>query len=112
MKLSSASELCGPIQSIGEGHWPIREASFTKENAERAVKELGQIVSDLEKGDMYLVKKYSLDRESLLENNYLLIKGYSMKSLVEKTIDENKELSEVYKKDFCLFLKNEAMVRH
>ncbi len=106
------SSLCEIVESSGEGHWPIAEEKFTQENAILAAKELQQIVGDLDKGDMFLVRKYSLDRESLLENNYLIITGYALKTSVLSAMKDDPKNIESHRQRFCKFLVNEAMVRH
>jgi len=81
--------------------WYIPEAAFTKEAADKALKDLSAQVNDGVTG-----------RDFLIENDLLMIKGYLYRAYLaehEKTFgSEDTDL----KREFCEFLKTKAITEH
>ncbi len=99
-----ASTLCPPVESSGEGHWPIPEGVFTLENAEKALK-------DLE----LLLEQQSLKRDdffSKYHNASVMIEGYLQKKHIAELKAANSKQEERFTKLFCKFLEEKAYVSH
>ena len=107
-----SSELCGEVKSKGEGHWPIPETEFTQSAAEQASNKLQKYVSELNKGQEYFAQQYGADYQSIVFNELVLIKGYTLKLSAETDIAANKKYAKHTTSKFCEFLKNEAHVWH
>ena len=101
-----ADPLCTPTESRGEGHWPIDEELFTKENAESASRSLQKLVMESEEGDEYFAQNYAITWFQAVENELTIIKGYQLRreALRDKYGHGNER--------FCAFLREDAAVSH
>lgn len=100
--LAQASEkLCVPVKSSGEGHWPIPEKAFSKENALTGLKELDAL---LEEKENYI--------EEDMHNAFVMIEGYILKKHISELKAENSDQVNHATRDFCYFLKNKAYISH
>lgn len=96
--ISSANaneSICPGVTSTGEGNWPIKESSFTKKAAITASNKLAQYISN---------GTQEID-SVVIDNDILMIRGYLLKSRVDKNILGSKE-------EFCGFIKHQAYVQH
>lgn len=95
LSANADESICPKVISKGESSWPIPESAFTKEAAINALQNIGKYISD---------GTYGMDA-LVMDNDFLMIKGYLLKSRV------NTDMPFV-KNDFCNFIKNEAYVQH
>ena len=109
---ASAENLCDPVKSTGEGHWPIPEEAFTKEAAIKAADDLKSLLSNAEKPDDFFAKNVGIDFESAVRNDLISIEGYMLKVSAENDLKENNKFSKWSLKAWCEFLKNDAVVWH
>lgn len=109
---AAANDLCPPVQSEGEGHWPIPEDEFTQEAAQKSAKKLEKIMAELSEGQEYFAKKYAIDYESLVFNELIFIKGYTLKLSAKTALNNDAKFAKHSVDEFCSFLKNEASVWH
>ena len=96
--------ICQPIESKGEGHWPIPEQAFT---IDRASKELDNLKTLLDKQILGID-----DFESLKHNTYVYVEGYLRKKLIHELEAAESSSVNLAKKQFCEFLKAKAYVMH
>jgi len=117
--LANAGQLCKPVKSKGEGHWPIPEEDFTKERAESATRELMELLKRADAA--YLTSKHAggLDLSPYVLNRLVYIKGFALKSealedieLRNKNASKWSEASKSSTDAFCKFLAEEALVWH
>jgi hypothetical protein len=81
--------------------WHITESAFTKEAANKALKELSAQINEGVSG-----------RDFLIEDDLNMIKGYLYRAyLAQHEKDFNSEDADL-KKEFCDFLKTQAYVHH
>jgi len=81
--------------------WYIPEAAFTKEAANKALKDLSTQINEGVSG-----------RDFLIEDDLNMIKGYLYRAyLAQHEKDSGSEDADL-KKEFCDFLKTEAYVHH
>ena len=98
-----AKEYCTPMpKAEKEGDpWYIPESAFTKEAANKALRELSNQVNKGVKG-----------KDFLTENELKMVKGYLyLAYLTEHKKEFGKEDSEL-RNEFCKFLSKEAYVSH
>lgn len=90
-----------PESQKEEGPWHIPESAFTKEAANKALKDLSAQVNEGVRG-----------RDFLIENDLNMIKGYLYRAyLAQHEKDFGSEDAELTK-EFCDFLKAQAYVNH
>ena len=109
---ASAENLCDPVKSSGEGHWPIPEEAFTKKAAINAADELKSLLSNADKSDEFFAQNVGIDFESVVRNNLVSIEGYMLKVGAENDLNENNQFSKWSLKAWCDFIKNDALVWH
>ena len=81
--------------------WNIPEEALTKEEANKAMKELQTLIDKGWAG---------LDFD--VHNPTVRIKGYLYRSYLEEYKKENGEDDKYVKEEFCKFIRNEAFVSH
>ncbi|MGV3629311.1 MAG: hypothetical protein ACO1PN_16660 [Betaproteobacteria bacterium] len=81
--------------------WYIPEAAFTKEEADKATKEL-----------QILIEKGWAGRDFDVHNPMVRIKGYLYRSYLEQYKKDNGEDDKYVKEEFCKFIRTEAYVSH
>nr|WP_138976428.1 hypothetical protein [Microbulbifer agarilyticus] len=108
----SAENLCDPIKSSGEGHWPIPEEAFTKQVAIKAAEDLKSLLSKADKSDDYFAQSAGIDFESAVRNNLVSIEGYMLKVSAENDLKEDNQVSKWSLKAWCDFLKTDAVIWH
>ena len=79
--VNAEESICPKVKSKGEGHWPIPESSFTKEAAKSALEKLDKYISE---------GTYGMDTV-MIDNNFISLKGYLLKSRVETDMPFVKE---------------------
>lgn len=99
--LCAAATHCEPVPSKGEGHWPMPEEYFTKENALLATDRLVKLVKDVDQFD---------DEFCIFRNHAVVIEGYVLKRELERI--EQPGLKAEYVKNFCRFLIEKAYTCH
>ncbi len=109
---ATAENLCDPVKSSGEGHWPIPEEAFTKVAAIKAADDLKFLLNNADKSDEFFAQNVGIDFESAVRNNLISIEGYMLKLSAENDLKENNIFSKWSLKAWCDFLKNDAVVRH
>ena len=109
---ASAENLCEPVKSSGEGHWPIPEEAFTKEAAIKAADNLKSLLSDADKSDEFFAQNVGIDFESAVRNDLVSIEGYMLRVSAENDLKENSQFSKWSLKAWCEFIRNEAVVWH
>jgi hypothetical protein len=100
---AAAKDYCPrvPEPKVEHDAWYIPEAAFTKQAANKALKELSGQVNDGVSG-----------RDFLIENDLTMIKGYLYRAyLAEHEKAFGSEDSDL-KREFCEFLKTKAFVVH
>ena len=100
---TSAANICPAMprpQKEGDT-WYIPEEAFTKEEADKALKEL-----------QTLINKGWGERDFDLHNPTVRIRGYLYRSYLEKYKKENGEDDKYVKEEFCQFIRKEAFVSH
>jgi hypothetical protein len=102
---AASDSICPQIESRGEGHWPIPEEAFTKQNAELAANRIQEIVSTPQHDDVLAVGP-----ECALRNQSIIIEGYLLKSDLSNW--EGTKYYESNQERFCNFLKKEAATCH
>lgn len=107
ISVAAAESYCPKIKSKGEGHWPIPEKAFTKENAEIEAKELNELRA-LNKKDPML---YGESLEFKEENATTIIEGYKFKHKIIEAQKNNGNIKEAIA-NFCYYLKEHAYVSH
>lgn len=109
----NAQQLCTPVESRGEGHWPIPEAEFTKERAESAAREMTDLLKHVE--GSYITSKDvgGLDVGPYVLNRLVYIKGFALRSVALEDIGRgDREMAKWSTDAFCTFLAEEALVWH
>jgi hypothetical protein len=107
-----AENICDPVKSNGEGHWPIPEEAFTKENALKALEEL-QATFKKNKGPFLSPKELGgLDISPYVMERLIVIKGFYLKSDALSDIPLGEEYAKWSRKAFCTFLEEEALAWH
>ncbi|MEQ9310000.1 MAG: hypothetical protein RLN90_11160 [Balneolaceae bacterium] len=96
--------ICEPVKSRGEGHWPIPEDAFTRENALERIGNLKELIDQ--------PVEYIDDLESIEHNTFVIFKGYILKRRIIDTIETDSVWIKKMKTDFCDFLKDEAYFSH
>jgi len=109
---ATSENLCDPVKSSDEGHWPIPEESFTKEAAIKAADDLKYLLSNAGSPDKFFAKNVGIDFESAVRNDLVLIEGYMLKVNAENDLKENNQSSKWSLKAWCDFLKNDAVTWH
>jgi len=100
---ANAEDYCPPMPKADSERdaWHIPESAFTKEAANKALKNLNDQVNAGAKG-----------RDFLVGNDLKMIKGYLYRAYLEEHKrafgEDDKELL----KEFCRFLREEAFVEH
>lgn len=111
--LVNAQQLCAPVKSRGEGHWPIPEAEFTKERAESAAREMTDLLKRVDGSYMTSKDVGGLDVGPYILNRLVYIKGFALRSVALEDITHGeKEIAEWSTDAFCTFLAEEALVWH
>lgn len=105
--VSASESYCPKIKSKGEGHWPIPEKAFTKENAESEEKKLEEAKALYNKDPML----YGESLEFTEDNATTIIEGYKLKKKINEAQKNNGNLKEAID-NFCYFLKEHAYVSH
>lgn len=72
---ASEGRFCSPVASVGEGHWPIDEAEFTKERARKALDSLSKYIDQVDTRMDFV----SIDNDLLQVKGYLL-RAHAMES--------------------------------
>ena len=91
------------VKSQGEGHWPITEDAFTKQEAEKHWKVIQNIINGTIQDD---------DPE-VYENAFMVVRGWLLKREVKRSKQFDNEFMKKHSlNEFCTFLKNNAYVRH
>ena len=101
----SSERLCPVIESKGEGHWPMSEDMFTKENADSAILNLQKLISDIQHDDFK-----TIGASCASHNNSVIVKGYLIKREVSLSKDSPYYKNKV--SSFCNFIKQEAYTCH
>ncbi len=98
-----AKDYCPPMpKAEKEGDpWYIPESAFTKEAANKALKELSSQVNAGVKG-----------RDFLIENELKMIKGYLYRAYLGEHKKTFGEEDSMLREDFCRFIRDEAYVSH
>ena len=106
MNVSFANEnlVCQSVESKGEGHWPIPEEAFTKENS---LKEINKLKAMLNTKAIYIE-----DMESIKHNAFVIFEGYILKKRIIELQAENSDSVAMAKREFCNFLKIKAYTSH
>lgn len=111
--LVNAQQLCAPVKSRGEGHWPIPEAEFTKERAESAAREMTDLLKRVDGSYMTSKDVGGLDVGPYILNRLVYIKGFALRSeALEDIAHGEKEIAKWSTDAFCTFLAEEALVWH
>jgi hypothetical protein len=98
----SAEEGFSCAKPEDNGTWWIPADKFTKEEAESAVKELGE-----------LLKKGSAGRDFIeIENYFTMIRGYMYQDFLKSYKSEFKKTDKVLQEEFCKFLQTKAFYHH
>ncbi len=109
----NAQQLCPPVESRGEGHWPIPEADFTKERAESATREMSDLLTHVEASYITSKDVGGLDVGPYVMNRLVYIKGFALRSEALEEIGRgDKEMAKWSTDAFCTFLVEEAFVWH
>ena len=103
-KLMADELICEPIESEGEGHWPIPESAFTRENA---IKELDNLKALLDAPAIYVE-----DLESKKHNAFVIFEGYILKKRISELEETSTKVATEARQEFCTFLKEKAYVSH
>ena len=91
------------VKSQGEGHWPIPEKAFTREEAQKHWKSIQEILDGTMKDD---------DPE-VWQNAFMMVRGYILKREIRRSIEFKNDFMKKYAtQEFCDFLETEAYVRH
>ena len=98
-----AKDNCPPMpKAENEGDpWYIPESAFTKEAANKALKELSNQVNAGVKG-----------RDFLIDNELKMIKGYLYRAYLEEHKRAFGEEDSMLREEFCRFIRDEAYVSH
>jgi hypothetical protein len=98
-----AKDYCPAMpKSENEGDpWYIPESAFTKEAANRALKNLSDEVNGGVKG-----------RDFLVNNDLKMVKGYLYRAYLEEHRRAFGKDDEILLEDFCQFIREEAYVEH
>jgi len=98
-----AKDYCPPMpKAAKEGDpWYIPESAFTKEEANKALKNLSNQVNAGVKG-----------RDFLIENDLKMIKGYLYRAYLAEHKKAFGEEDKILREDFCRFIREEAYVAH
>jgi len=98
-----AKDYCKPMpKAEKEGDsWYIPESAFTKEAANKALKELGNQVNNGVRG-----------RDFLIENELKMVKGYLYLAYLAEYKKEFGKEDEDLRDEFCKFISEEAYVSH
>jgi hypothetical protein len=102
--LAVAADYCTPMPKAEKevDRWYIPESAFTKEEANKAIKELqGQANSEWNGADFISV-----------ENRLIMIKGYLFRVYLDDYRKRFGEDDKFTKEEFCRFIREEAFVRH
>ena len=99
-----AADYCSPMpKAEKEGDpWYIPESAFTKEEANKAIKELqSQVNADWNGADFLNVK-----------NRLKMIKGYLFRAYLDGYKKQFGEDDKTLKEEFCRFIREEAFISH
>ncbi|MFK8067086.1 MAG: hypothetical protein AB8D52_02480 [Gammaproteobacteria bacterium] len=88
------------MKSKGEGHWPLPEASFSKDAAVKQLKSLND----------YFEGKIGIAEEFIYQSN-IIIEGSFLRAEVDKWRYEPKNYKHA-KEQFCRFMLERAYVVH
>ena len=95
-----ANNICAPVESQGEGHWPLTEDAFSQQ---AVMKELRKL-EELFEGQIEVAEEFIYQSSIIIEGGF-----YRME--IEKWKNDPKN-HEYAVKRFCKFMRERAVVVH
>ena len=102
-ELAAEELICEVIESQGEGHWPIPESAFTRENAIEKLNRLKKLLD---------APATLIDLESHKHNAFVIYEGYVLKKRIAELEINSTEYATAAREAFCRFLVEKAYVSH
>lgn len=95
-----ANDICSPVESQGEGHWPLTEDAFSQQ----------AVMKELQKLEQLFEGKIEVAEEFIYQSS-IIIEGGFYRMEIEK-LKNNPKNYEYAVKRFCKFMRERAVVVH